>query len=69
MQGFVPPDPEGGVSKIQYAVIYIPKQSRKRFASNCVEIKASAEETERLNQKVYEMMAANCGHKKNYFFI
>ena len=44
MQGFVPPDPEGGVSKIQYAVIYIPKQNRKRFAANCVAIKASAEE-------------------------
>jgi ATP-dependent Clp protease protease subunit len=31
------------------------------------EIKASAEETERLNQKVYEMMALNCGKHKNYF--
>ena len=31
------------------------------------EIKASAEETERLNKKVYEMMAENCGHHKDYF--
>ena len=31
------------------------------------EIKASAEETERLNKKVYQMMAANCGQPKNYF--
>jgi len=31
------------------------------------EIKASAEETERLNRKVYEMMAENCGHHKDYF--
>jgi len=31
------------------------------------EIKASAEETERLNKKVYQMMAKNCGHPKNYF--
>ena len=31
------------------------------------EIKASAEETERLNKKVYQMMAKNCGHSKNYF--
>ena len=31
------------------------------------EIKASAEETERLNQKIYSMMAENCGHHKDYF--
>lgn len=31
------------------------------------EIKASAEETERLNQKIYTMMAANCGHHRDYF--
>jgi len=44
MRGFVPPDPEGGVSKVQYAVVYVPKRNRNRFAANCVEIKASAEE-------------------------
>ena len=31
------------------------------------EIKASAEETERLNKKVYQMMAKNCSQPKNYF--
>ena len=31
------------------------------------EIKASAEETERVNQKIYSMMAENCGHHKDYF--
>jgi len=31
------------------------------------EIKASAEETERLNQIVYKMMAKNCGHADDYF--
>jgi|TARA_R110000824_G_scaffold60425_5_gene161539 ATP-dependent Clp protease protease subunit len=31
------------------------------------EIKASAEETGRLNKKVYQMMAKNCGKRKNYF--
>ena len=31
------------------------------------EIKAGAEETERLNQKVYQMMAKNCGQTRNYF--
>ncbi len=45
----VPPDPEGGVSEIQFAVVYAPKlnksgRNRNRFSANCVEIKASAEE-------------------------
>ncbi len=31
------------------------------------EIKADADETERLNQKVYKMMAKNCGHHEDYF--
>ena len=31
------------------------------------EIKASAEETNRLNQKIYSMMAENCGHHSDYF--
>ena len=31
------------------------------------EVKASADETARLNKKVYQMMAQNCGKRKNYF--
>lgn len=31
------------------------------------EIKADAAETERLNQKLYTMMAENCAHHKDYF--
>jgi len=31
------------------------------------EIKASAEETDRLNRKIYAMMAENCGKHKDYF--
>ena len=31
------------------------------------EIKASAEESDRLNKKVYTMMARNCGKKDDYF--
>ena len=31
------------------------------------EIKASAAETERLNKKIYTMMARNCGHNDDYF--
>ena len=31
------------------------------------EVKASADETQRLNKKVYQMMAKNCGHHRDYF--
>ena len=31
------------------------------------EIKASAEETDRLNQKIYSMMAENCGKHRDHF--
>ena len=54
MRGLVPPDPAGGVSDIQFAVVYEPKRNKKikreskrhnkRFSANCVEIKISAEE-------------------------
>lgn len=50
MKGMVPPDPEGGVSEVQFAVVYEPKHNKqskrepkrhnKRFSANCVEIKA-----------------------------
>ncbi len=41
MRGFVPPDPQEGVSKIQFAVVYAPRAKRHRFSANCVEIVAS----------------------------
>ena len=41
MRGFVPPDPETNVSAERYAVVYVPKRSRKRFPAGCVEIVAS----------------------------
>lgn len=44
MRGFVPPDPETTVSTLQYAVVYVPRRNRKRFASSCVTIKASLEQ-------------------------
>ena len=31
------------------------------------EVKASADESERLNEKVYKMMARNCGHPDDFF--
>jgi hypothetical protein len=38
MHGFVPPDPTGGVSKVQFAVIYAPRAKRHRFSANCVQL-------------------------------
>ena len=42
----MPPDPEGGVSKVRYAVVYVPRRSRSRFAANCVEIMDSVEQAQ-----------------------
>ena len=38
MRGFIPPDPETKVSTEQFAIVYVPKRSRNRFPSGCVEI-------------------------------
>ena len=43
MRGFVPPDSQTEVSAERFAVVYVPKRSRKRFPSGCVEIMESAE--------------------------
>ncbi len=56
MRGFVPPDPETTVSTHQYAVVYVPRRNRKRFAASCVAIKDSAEQAiaeARPGQKYY----------------
>ena len=49
----VPPDPEGGVSEVQFAIVYEPKRGKekqktskrknKRFSANCVELKENEE--------------------------
>lgn len=44
MKGMVPPDPQTEVSQLEYAVVYVPRRSRKRFAANCVTIKGDAKE-------------------------
>ena len=36
MRGFVPPDPETNVSRVQYAVVYAPRRKRTRFTAGCV---------------------------------
>ena len=53
----VPPDPEGGVSEVHFAVVFSPKHSKeiqkqskrnnKRFSANCVEIKTSEEQAQK----------------------
>ncbi|MDT8451896.1 MAG: hypothetical protein RQ936_04010 [Gammaproteobacteria bacterium] len=42
MRGIIPPDPETNVSNMEFAVVYVPRRSRKRFAAGCVEIMATA---------------------------
>jgi len=48
------------------ATVMIHDVSSMAFGKN-EETKASAEESDRLNQKIYEMMALNCGKKKSHF--
>lgn len=58
MQGMVPPDPDGGVSKPAYATVYMPKfkPSRNRFPASCVALFASAEAA----------VVAACGDDKRF---
>jgi hypothetical protein len=43
LRGIVPPDPETGVSQVRFAVIFPPRQNRKRYPAGCVEIFESLE--------------------------
>jgi len=43
MRGYVPPDPETSVSMERYAVVYVPRRSRKRFSIGCVEVMGTEE--------------------------
>ena len=56
MHGMVPPDPSTNVSQPHYAVVSVPRRSRKRFAASCVDIKETREEAiegEDVNNKLY----------------
>lgn len=44
MRGMVPLDPQTRVSQQQFAVVYVPRRSRKRFPASCVEIKADEQQ-------------------------
>jgi ATP-dependent Clp protease protease subunit len=48
------------------ATVMIHDVSSAQWGKN-EEIKASAQETDRLNKKVYKMMAQNCGHSDEFF--
>ncbi len=43
MRGMVPPDPETQVSEERFAVVYVPRRSRRRFAASCVSVVDSRE--------------------------
>ena len=43
LRGMVPPDPQTAVSEECFAVVYVPRRSRKRFARGCVDVMDSAE--------------------------
>jgi hypothetical protein len=43
LRGMVPPDPQTDVSQVRFAVIFTPRQDRKRYPAGCVEIFASVE--------------------------
>jgi hypothetical protein len=38
MRGLVPPDPETNVSTPNFAVVYMPGRTRKRFPAGCVQV-------------------------------
>ena len=44
MRGFVPPDPSTSVSIERFAIVYVPKRSRKRFSIGCVEVVETEEQ-------------------------
>ncbi len=44
LRGLVPPDPLTKVSQVRFAVVYVPRRNRKRFAANCVQVVNSFEE-------------------------
>lgn len=43
LRGMVPPDPQTNVSQVRFAVIFTPRQDRKRFPAGCMEIFESGE--------------------------
>ncbi|MCK5918711.1 MAG: hypothetical protein KAG34_09805 [Cocleimonas sp.] len=56
MHGMVPPDPNTKVSQARFAVVSVPRRSRKRFSAGCVEIKETYDDAlaaENIENKMY----------------
>jgi len=56
MRGMVPLDPITKVSQSRFAVVSVPRRSRKRFSAGCVELKETREEAlaaENVDDKLY----------------
>ena len=58
MRGFVPPDPYSNVSSEHYAVVFVPKRSRKRFPAGCVQIMESEEAALKQSDEANKRFAA-----------
>lgn len=58
MRGFVPPDPLTSVSIERYAVVYVPRRSRKRFSIGCVEVVETEEAALALQNEAKNQYAA-----------
>ncbi len=58
LRGMVPPDPLTQVSEVRYAVVYVPRRSRKRFAANCVEVFETLDEALANENKTAKRFAA-----------
>lgn len=58
MRGFVPPDPETKVSEEHFAVVYVPRRSRKRFSIGCVEVMPTEEEALTASDETQNRFAA-----------
>ena len=56
MRGMVPLDPNTKVSQARFAVVSVPRRSRKRFSAGCVEIKETYDDAlaaENVENKMY----------------
>lgn len=58
LRGMVPPDPLTNVSTERYAVVYMPKRNRKRFAANCVQLTDTVDEALELENRDEHRYAA-----------
>ncbi|MGV6816609.1 MAG: hypothetical protein ACWA44_04980 [Thiotrichales bacterium] len=66
LRGMVPPDPLTNVSAERYAVVYVPKRNRKRFAANCVTVVESVDEALAMeNREAHRYAAIVIGPSKS----